>query len=881
MSPEGSLSLLGGPVVQMTPPVLVPDTEPETGVDMGSEQHTDPSVPDPSVPDPNLDMSYNSNTDDTGPDLDEDNDLETGLGEQARADPGSQALDSSQAVPEATSGSEDGVRPPDEEPGHMNFDELSDIAKMEDIKTTLGFISALECASLDDTGLDPETLKHLRDPPQEPVGDLSPDLRLALDIFIAVGNASQETYNAVCKAILRRYPDDELLSYDQIKRRVAQLSGITPLIRDMCVNSCVAYTGPFSRLDACPECGELRYDPIKLATSGGKTKVARQEFHTMPIGPQLQALWRNADSAVAMRYREARTKEIMEELEQNGGLLATYNDFLHGTDYLKAVADGRIKSTDVVLMFSIDGAQLYRNKKSDCWIAIWVIFDHSPDGRYKVKRVQPGCFIPGPNKPKNSDSFLFPSLCHLVALQREGLRIWDASRGLVFVSHPFLALATADGPGMTYLNGLVGHHGKQGCRLYCSVAGRHKPGGGHYYPALLKPDNYNVNGSNHGDVNPRDITPCAEKYSANLRYLIASPNENQYKNRRLETGISKPSIFLGIPKARVLGVPGCFGSDIMHLVALNLPDLLINLWRGTFDCDKSDSRTTWDWATLQGDTWKAHGAAVAAATPYLPGSFDRPPRNPAEKINSGFKAWEFLLYMYGLGPGLLFGILPDKYWRNYCKLVFGIRIIHQYTIETTDLCQAHQALVEFAVEFEQLYYRRQVNRLHFVRPSIHGVLHLAPEAIRIGPGLCSSQWTMERTIGNLGEEIQQPSNPYQNLSRRGLRRCQINALKAMVPDLEEPVTPLPRGSKDVGDGYVLLRAVEKHPKPMRNCEVSALGDYLRGEGVSVPLDWCPLVLRWARMRLPNGQVARSAFKEKLKPLEKIRTARNVKVGVLY
>ena len=46
---------------------------------------------------------------------------------------------------------------------------------------------------------------------------------------------------------------------------------------------------------------------------------------------------------------------------------------------------------------------------------------------------------------------------------------------------------------------------------------------------------------------------------------------------------------------------------------------------------------------------------------------------------------------------------------------------------------------------------------------------------------------MERTIGNLGEEIRQPSNPFANLSQRGLRRSQVNALKAMIPDLEEPV----------------------------------------------------------------------------------------------
>ena len=48
---------------------------------------------------------------------------------------------------------------------------------------------------------------------------------------------------------------------------------------------------------------------------------------------------------------------------------------------------------------------------------------------------------------------------------------------------------------------------------------------------------------------------------------------------------------------------------------------------------------------------------------------------------------------------------------------------------------------------------------------------------------------MECTTGNLGQEIQQPSNPYVNLSQCGLLQCQVNALKVMVPDLNPPPCP--------------------------------------------------------------------------------------------
>jgi hypothetical protein len=108
----------------------------------------------------------------------------------------------------------------------------------------------------------------------------------------------------------------------------------------------------------------------------------------------------------------------------------------------------------------------------------------------------------------------------------------------------------------------------------------------------------------------------------------------------------------------------------MHLPNLNIPNLFIPLWRGTFDCDKTDNKQNWTWTTLSDPAiWKAHGQHVADATPYIPGSFDKAPCNLAEKISSGYKAWEHLLHLFGLGPVLLYGILPDPIWKNYCKMV--------------------------------------------------------------------------------------------------------------------------------------------------------------------------------------------------------------------
>jgi len=202
-----------------------------------------------------------------------------------------------------------------------------------------------------------------------------------------------------------------------------------------------------------------------------------------------------------------------------------------------------------------------------------------------------GAVIPGPKKTKLLELFLFPGLHHLAAIQNEGLPIWDASHRLLYTSHPFLALANANGPAMAHINGLVGHQGKNACQLYCPLKGHCKPSASTYYPALLKPTHYDVDGCDHDDVNPVDIRlQTFEGYDTNLTYLAQSQNDAQYKTCCLETGKVKPGIFLGLPTQHILTVPRCFGYDIMHLVSLNIPELLVNLWCGTINCGKGNNR---------------------------------------------------------------------------------------------------------------------------------------------------------------------------------------------------------------------------------------------------------------------------------------------------
>jgi hypothetical protein len=179
---------------------------------------------------------------------------------------------------------------------YVDLNTLSEKAQLDEMKTTLAFIEALRFASLNDpcANLDNNVLGRLQNPPMEPVDIRDDDILTGLDLFLGTINFPQDAYINSREVMMRRHPKEKIPSFDQIKRIVAEITGVVPIVHHMCANSCIAYTGPFSELDKCPYCDEDRYD--------SKTNAAKQELHTIPLGPQLQSLFRDPKGAESMSY---------------------------------------------------------------------------------------------------------------------------------------------------------------------------------------------------------------------------------------------------------------------------------------------------------------------------------------------------------------------------------------------------------------------------------------------------------------------------------------------------------------------------------------------------------------------------------------------------
>ncbi|KAI0742475.1 hypothetical protein C8Q80DRAFT_1109289 [Daedaleopsis nitida] len=328
----------------------------------------------------------------------------------------------------------------------------------------------------------------------------------------------------------------------------------------------------------------------------------------------------------------------------------------------------------------------------------------------------------------------------------------------------------------------------------------------------------------------------------------------------------------------------------MHLADLNWGDLLLSLWRGTIKgATKSDPKDA-PYAVLQGEVWSDHGKRVARARSHLPGFLDRVPRDVSENINSGFKAVEWHTYLYGYLVSMLRHILPRDAWQQLCKHVKGVRLMYQEEITNKDVVKAKVLLTESTVDFENVYYHRDPDLLHVVRPCVHSIWHAPDEIFTRGSLIGLTQHTMERFIGDLGGQIRQPSNPYANLAQRAVRRCRDNALRAMLPGIGgrsiDDTPALPRGSYDLGDNYALLCARDTKLTLLSpgSQDTQAFYNYLSSSQPASIVSYTPanfsiMVRKWSRLRLPVEQVARSAWKECRIPLSNIRIARCVKIAI--
>ncbi|KAI0038422.1 hypothetical protein FA95DRAFT_1505698, partial [Auriscalpium vulgare] len=202
----------------------------------------------------------------------------------------------------------------------------------------------------------------------------------------------------------------EILSLYNVRKLASKATGLQPQKTDICLNSCLAYTGEFKELASCPYkkhgvvCNQPRYKPTKKPTS---VKKPRAQMLSLPIIPTIQALFANADTAELMRSRDRCLKETLTLLAEASGV-QKHSDFANGTVHIHHYKKSGLfeKERDIGFALSTDGAQLTMKKQSDTWVLILEVLNFPPELRYKASNVVIPLAIPGPQPPGNVESFL-------------------------------------------------------------------------------------------------------------------------------------------------------------------------------------------------------------------------------------------------------------------------------------------------------------------------------------------------------------------------------------------------------------------------------------------------------------------------------------------
>ncbi|KIO23573.1 hypothetical protein M407DRAFT_46621, partial [Tulasnella calospora MUT 4182] len=152
----------------------------------------------------------------------------------------------------------------------------------------------------------------------------------------------------------------ELPSLKTLRREMHDLCGIEPVVYHCCKNSCMCFAGPYTTLTSCLYCQHDRFKP---------NGQPYNQFHYIPLIPQIRALYAGKTSATAMRYRAMH--EFDNWLKDDRPITDIYDsDLYRNLRQSQIEVNGHVlpesyfgDPRDVLLTSLTDGFQLFRRGK--------------------------------------------------------------------------------------------------------------------------------------------------------------------------------------------------------------------------------------------------------------------------------------------------------------------------------------------------------------------------------------------------------------------------------------------------------------------------------------------------------------------------------------
>lgn len=137
---------------------------------------------------------------------------------------------------------------------------LARLALLPKIQESMKFILAIKDACLTDkvAKLNKNALEWLCNPPRTPLMIESLGIHHSIFIYLALEHSSQSAYKAVYNSTQHNFAGapgvDDMLTFQSVESHIAMYTSVEDVCHDMCPNSCIIFTGPYSKLETCFMC---------------------------------------------------------------------------------------------------------------------------------------------------------------------------------------------------------------------------------------------------------------------------------------------------------------------------------------------------------------------------------------------------------------------------------------------------------------------------------------------------------------------------------------------------------------------------------------------------------------------------------------------------
>src|SRR5271170_4796932 len=212
-------------------------------------------------------------------------------------------------------------------------------------------------------------------------------------------NFTESAYNDIIKIFTT-----ENVSLYKVKTHLKNITGLVPIFYDMCENFCICYTEDYESDQVCPYCSSTRFD------AKGK---AKKVMPYLSIKDRLKIQFKDENRAKELLYRH----EYITNKEQNDDD-DDLDDIFDGSIYKELMEENLfIDKRDIAFTASCDGYQIFRQKTDDCWLFLMINNNLDPSLRVKKENLLIPFLIPGPNQPKDFNTFLRPFIDEMKELE--------------------------------------------------------------------------------------------------------------------------------------------------------------------------------------------------------------------------------------------------------------------------------------------------------------------------------------------------------------------------------------------------------------------------------------------------------------------------------